>query len=215
MNKTYLDIKIPNLLKLIIDNEFKDKVKTLNDNENFKINSFECSLHGHEGLNGARGLGNIHNHINSKLISGHSHSAKRIDGHLTVGTSSNLNRNYTSSPLSTWSHTHAIIFPNSKAQLITQNSINGEYRINKKANSKMKTFKLLDKKEFEAHFTEEANDLVAIEEGMKYKVITDYNEVVYARSYRHICDLIDCSERFSRDLIKIGEKNGFVCSLLE
>ena len=209
-----IDMKTPDLFRLILKERFEDNIIALDYNENFKVSSFETGLHGDKGLNGARGLGNIHNHINTKLISAHSHSAKRIDGHVTVGTSSELDRNYTFG-LSTWSHTHAIIFPNSKAQLITQNSINGEYRINKKANSKMKTFKLLDKKEFEAHFTEEANDLVAIEEGMKYKVITDYDEIVYARSYRHICDLIDCSERFSRDLIRIGEKNGFVCSLLE
>lgn len=211
-----VDAKIPDIFRLILLKEFGDSIIALDYNENMKLNTFEIALHGDKGVNGARTLGNIHNHINTKLVSAHSHSAKRIDGHSVVGTSSELDRNYTHG-LSTWSHTHALIHDNNKLQLITQNSLNGEFRIKKSADSRMGTFKLLDKRDFEPHFTQNMNDILALEEGMKYKITKDDGEVFYAKSYRHIRELSNdtLSERFCRALIQDGEKNEWICVNLQ
>lgn len=205
-----VDAKIPDLFRLILLERFGSDIIALDYNENMKISSFEIALHGDKGVNGTRTLGNIHNHINTKLISAHSHSAKRIDGHIVVGTSSELDRNYTYG-LSTWSYTHAIIHNNNKAQLITQNSLNGEFRIAKKADSKMKVFSLFDKKDFEPHFTEDMNDILAVEDGMKYKITKDDGTIAYYRSYRHICEVEGISERFARELIKDEESRNWIC----
>ncbi len=209
-----LTLKVPDIFRIMMLNEFGSKIVYPDYSENYRISSFDVSLHGDVGINGSRSLGNLQLHTNTKVIHGHLHSAKRIDGVLSVGTSSKLNLNYNQKGISTWSHTHAIIHRNNKAQLITQNSLTGEYRVNEKANNRMKTFKLLDKKEFTPHFTEENDDLDAIENGMKYKIVTKEGDVIYCRSYRHLIKLTKKSNRFCSTLIKNSEKDGWNCIYL-
>ena len=120
--------------------------------------------------------------------------------------------NYNQKGLSTWSNTHAIVHSNNKAQLITQDK-DGDYRITKEVNSIMKTFTLIEKKEFKAHFTNGAKDEEAVDDGYKYKAIVD-NEELYCISYRDLALNSFLTERQARSLIEKKEYLGCFLEVL-
>ena len=83
-----------------------------------KIKSWECGLHGHIGINGSRANTRQYaNTTNDKIIKGHDHTPTRINGVISVGTTSRLRLGYNEGP-SSWGHANAIIHKNGKAQLI-------------------------------------------------------------------------------------------------
>lgn len=94
-------------------------------NESHKIFDIEISNHGDAGTNGSRGSLLQYSRLAFKNIIGHSHSPGILKGAYQVGTSSKLKMEYTKGP-SSWMHTHCIIYPNGKRQLI--NIINGKWR---------------------------------------------------------------------------------------
>jgi len=89
----------------------------LERNESLVIEVVEVSLHGDQGPNGARGSAANLSKIGAKTVIGHSHTPCIEKGCYQVGTSSQLRLEYTSGP-SSWMHTHCLIHPNGKRQLI-------------------------------------------------------------------------------------------------
>ena len=72
------------------------------------IGDIECSYHGDQGPNGARGSIKNLSAIGVKLITGHGHSAAFLNGHTRVGTMTRLTAEYTSGP-GGWINAHASI----------------------------------------------------------------------------------------------------------
>lgn len=111
-----------------IKEELRD-ITFLQEDESFIIcqesGGIECSLHGHRGINGARGTPAALNKIGRKVNSGHTHSAGIIDGVYTAGVSAKLDMDYNKGP-SSWSHSHIVTYPNGKRAIITIK--NGEWR---------------------------------------------------------------------------------------
>ena len=87
---------------------------TLDDADSYIINGFECGMHGSIGINGAKPSINGFRSLNTKLVIGHSHSPKRFENVLQVGTSSKLNMKYAKGP-SSWLQSHVILYKNKKA----------------------------------------------------------------------------------------------------
>ena len=112
------------VISYMIENEFGDKVKTLGLDDSYRVLGWELGVHGHVGANGSRGGHNQYKNMNTKMITGHTHSPNRGDGHMTVGTNSGLRVGYNSGA-SSWMHANALIYPDGKAQLIY--IVNGKY----------------------------------------------------------------------------------------
>ena len=99
-----------------------DKFIWLQREEEYKVAHVELGSHGDgwgvtmQSLEKA--LGNC--------IVGHTHTAGIFRGVFRVGTSTKLNQDYNVGGLSTWTHTHCVIYPNGSRQLI--NIIKGEWR---------------------------------------------------------------------------------------
>ena len=90
----------------------------LHVDESHVVAGVELGNHGHLGVNGSRGNPRQFARTGRKSITGHTHSAGIIDGVYTVGTSTKLSLSYTRGP-SSWSHTHAVLYPNGKRALVT------------------------------------------------------------------------------------------------
>lgn len=120
----------PNLLQLIMKNSdyasLLDRVEFLGRRNSYKIKDIEISLHGDKGINGSRGGPNQFRRLSTKSIVGHSHSASIEGGCYTVGTSSMRDLSYNAG-ISTWSHSHVIIFENGSRMMLT--IINGKWRV--------------------------------------------------------------------------------------
>lgn len=104
------------IIPYIIDKNFSD-IKTLNRDESFRVKGWELANHGDIGSNGARGTSTGFRNLNTKIITGHTHTPIRRDGALSVGTSTNLRLEYNQGA-SSWLNSHVIIFPSGKAQHI-------------------------------------------------------------------------------------------------
>lgn len=94
------------------------KFNVLQPDDSMSIKGIEVGWHGHYGPCGARG--NVANlsRINTKVIIGHTHSARIMDGAYSAGTLSKMDMGYNKGP-SNWSHSHVLIYPNGKRAIIT------------------------------------------------------------------------------------------------
>tara|TARA_R110000737_G_C14624761_1_gene494597 strand:- start:25851 stop:27404 length:1554 start_codon:yes stop_codon:yes gene_type:complete len=101
----------------IIDEEFEDTITTLALDESYRLKDWEFGVHGHEGTNGSRGNPNQFKKLSTKMITGHTHSPSRIDGVVTVGTSTYLRVGYNTGA-SGWLQSHAILNADGKVQQI-------------------------------------------------------------------------------------------------
>lgn len=101
----------------IVDSEIGGKMKTLALDESYRIGEWEYGVHGHEGTNGSRGNPNQFKKLSTKMITGHTHSPSRIDGVVTVGTSTFLRVGYNTGA-SGWLQSHAISHADGKVQQI-------------------------------------------------------------------------------------------------
>lgn len=99
-------------------------VKCLSLNDSYIVKGNELAIHGHQGVSGSRGSIVQFKNINTKTITGHSHTPTREDGAVVVGTLTKLRLSYNTG-LSSWMHSNAVIFPNGKVQQI--NITNGRY----------------------------------------------------------------------------------------
>lgn len=117
----------PNNVKGIIPeiiNEVFPSFITLGLNDSYIVKGFELGMHGHLGVNGAKGSPESFRKLNTKMVSAHTHCTYRKDGLLVAGTSTKLRLNYTNGP-SSWTQGHVIIDNYGKAQNII--FFNGEF----------------------------------------------------------------------------------------
>ena len=112
------DGKLPNgILPYNIEQNFtKDKVICLTEDDTFKVKGVELAVHGHLG-NASRGSASQFKRLNTKLITGHSHSPLRLDNLVTVGTLTKLRLDYNKG-MSRWFNANAIVHQNGKTQLL-------------------------------------------------------------------------------------------------
>lgn len=108
------------------DEEVNNKTIFLGNDDSYIINGIELGLHGHVGINGAKGSPTSFSRLATKVIIGHSHSPSILKGAYTVGTSSEMKLSYSSGP-STWLQTHCIIHKNGRRQLIS--IIKGKWKL--------------------------------------------------------------------------------------
>ena len=101
------------------DREALQRARVLQEDESFFYLDVEHGMHGHRGINGARGNPLAFRQLGRKANTGHTHSAGIIDGVYTAGTLSKLDLGYNKGP-SSWSHSHIITYPSGKRTIITQ-----------------------------------------------------------------------------------------------
>jgi len=99
-------------------------VNCLGINDSFRVANIECGVHGHIGANGSRGGVIQFKNLNTKNITGHTHSPCREDGHSSVGTLTHLRVGYNKGA-SSWMNTNVVIYPNGKSQHV--HIINNKY----------------------------------------------------------------------------------------
>jgi hypothetical protein len=92
--------------------------------ESLRVKDWELGVHGHIGANGSRGSAIQYAQMNTKTVTGHTHSPIRLDGHLSVGTLTHLRVGYNKG-LSSWLNSNVVIYPNGKAQHV--HIINNKY----------------------------------------------------------------------------------------
>jgi hypothetical protein len=107
---------IKGIIPEIINNRFTN-YKTLGRRDSFKVLGWELGQHGDIGSNGTRGSLLQMRKLNTKIIVGHYHSPGRMDGAMSVGTSTHSRVGYNVGP-SSWLQSHVIIHKNGKAQHI-------------------------------------------------------------------------------------------------
>lgn len=111
------------IIPYILEKKFPN-VTALGINDSYRIGEFECGIHGHIGASGSRGSAIQFKSLNTKNVTGHTHSPKRLDGHLCVGTLTELRVGYNVGA-SSWMHSNVVIYPNGKASHI--NIIKGTF----------------------------------------------------------------------------------------
>ena len=112
------DGKLPKgILGYNIQDRFNDKVVVLTDNDSFKVNDVELAVHGHLGAGGSRGSYTQFKRLNTKLVTGHTHSPLKVDNLTTTGTLTKLRLEYNRG-LSAWYHANVLVHKNGKTQII-------------------------------------------------------------------------------------------------
>jgi len=104
------------IVPYIINQKFP-KIKCLGRDDSFRVKEFELGVHGDIGASGSRGSIGQYRRLNTKIVTGHSHQPVRLDGSLSVGTSTKLRVNYNKGQ-SAWLNSHVIIHEDGKAQHI-------------------------------------------------------------------------------------------------
>lgn len=105
---------------------FRDGVRFLDIDEDYKICGINLGSHGHLGANGGKGSLTAMERAYGSSVSGHSHTPGILRGAWAVGTSSKLKLSYNKGP-SSWLHTHCVVYPGGQRQLI--NIINKNWRL--------------------------------------------------------------------------------------
>lgn len=107
--------------------EIPSNVKFLSRDDDLKYRGWQLASHGDKGANGAyRFSVKSRERAYGKSITGHSHTPQILRETYVVGTSTDLNLDYTQGP-SSWMNTHGLLYNTGKAQLI--NIIDGKYSI--------------------------------------------------------------------------------------
>lgn len=101
-----------------------DKVIGLAYGDSYRLLDWELGLHYDKGANGSRGSANQFKNLMTKSIGGHSHSANRSLGSLTVGTLTKMRLGYNTG-LSSWTAGVIQVYPSGKASHI--HFIKGRY----------------------------------------------------------------------------------------
>ncbi len=89
------------------------------ENSSFRVRGIEVSQHGHKGVNGSRGSFGSFKRFNLKQVTGHTHSPMIYENGMIVGTSTNLEQDYTIGGASSWMNAHGLIYPNGTYTLVT------------------------------------------------------------------------------------------------
>jgi len=112
------------VIPLFLDKVNIENAYCLGIDESFRVKDWELGVHGHIGANGSRGSAIQYAQMNTKTVTGHTHSPIRLDGHLSVGTLTHLRVNYNKG-LSSWLNSNVVIYPNGKAQHV--HIVNNKY----------------------------------------------------------------------------------------
>lgn len=104
------------IIPYLINKRFP-KINTLDIDESLRIDDWEFGVHGHEGANGSRGNPNQYKRLSTKMVTAHTHTPSRIDGVVTVGTSTKLRVGYNTGA-SSWMQSHGILHADGKVQQI-------------------------------------------------------------------------------------------------
>lgn len=98
-----------------------DRLTFLDQTDSYKIvdDTIECGLHGHKGSNGAKGNIKSFARMGSKANVAHTHSAGIFEGIYQAGTCSKLDLGYNRGGLSSWNHSHIVVYPNGKRCIVT------------------------------------------------------------------------------------------------
>ena len=115
--------QVKGVIPELINNVYPDFI-TLGRSDSYIVNGWELACHGDVGSGGSRGSLQQFRKLNTKIITGHSHTPGRKDGALAVGTSTIMRMGYNIGP-SNWLQSHVIIHKSGKAQHI--HFIDGEY----------------------------------------------------------------------------------------
>lgn len=134
MNNKYAYLKLASSLSddklnkgvipMFINEQNIENVCCLGIDESYRIADIECGMHGHKGANGSRGGVIQFKNMNTKNITGHTHTPCREDGHSSVGTLTHLRVGYNTGP-SSWMNSNIVVYPNGKHQHI--HIINNKY----------------------------------------------------------------------------------------
>lgn len=103
------------VIPLFLEKVNVDNAYCLGIDDSYRVLDWELGVHGHIGSNGSRGSAIQFAQMNTKTVTGHTHSPIRLDGHLSVGTLTHLRVGYNKG-LSSWLNTNVVIYPNGKAQ---------------------------------------------------------------------------------------------------
>lgn len=105
-----------------LDGQDLEGIDFVDDDQSFVIcqaaGGIECGMHGHLGLNGARGSAAGLTKTAVKINRGHDHIASILDGVYTAGLSGLMDQGYNRG-LSAWTHSHVVTYPNGKRTIIT------------------------------------------------------------------------------------------------
>ena len=105
-----------------LKHHFGDKVTTLKHTDSFKIGKYECSQHGDNGSNGAKGSPITFRNLGIPIILAHTHTPYRADDTLYVGTNTELLLDYNQKGASSWVHCNILVAKNGIAQHIIFNN---------------------------------------------------------------------------------------------
>ena len=111
------------IIPYVLEKSF-DNVLCLGIDDSFRIEGWECGVHGHLGANGSKGSVVQFKNLNTKTITAHTHSPSREDGNVCVGTLTHLRVGYNQG-ISSWLQSNVIIHNNGKAQHV--NIIKNKY----------------------------------------------------------------------------------------
>lgn len=103
------------IIPYILDKNFSPYVTTLGISDSYRIEGWELGVHGHLGANGSKGSPIQFKNLNTKTITGHTHSPHKEDGHMSVGTLTKLRVGYNAGA-SSWLQSNIILHNNGKAQ---------------------------------------------------------------------------------------------------
>lgn len=106
-------------------NPLPEQVRFLGIDEDYKVRGFQLGSHGHKGAHGARGSVRTMEAAHGKSVTAHSHVPEIFRDVWKVGTSTDLNLDYTAG-LSAWMNSHLLLYDNGRPQLI--NIINGKHK---------------------------------------------------------------------------------------
>ena len=95
-----------------------DDIIFIPEDGSFRLQGIEHGLHGHRGLNGARGSALSFTKIGSKVNSAHIHSATIMDGVYCSGVIGKLDMGYNKGP-SSWSHSNILTYESGKRTIVT------------------------------------------------------------------------------------------------
>jgi hypothetical protein len=98
-------------------------VQFLHEDESFILcpdeeGGIECGLHGHRGVNGARGTVTGFARMGRRVNVGDKHVAAIRDGAYFAGTASKFDMGYNKGP-SSWSHSHIVTYPTGSRSIVT------------------------------------------------------------------------------------------------
>ncbi len=95
--------------------------------DDYKVWGWQCASHGHMGMSGARGSVRSREINHGKSFTGHTHTPEILRDTFIVGTSTDLNLDYTKGQGSAWMGANGLIYEGGLAQLLP--IIKGKWRI--------------------------------------------------------------------------------------